>query len=227
MFTLIRAVLTLLLPYILYFYSCLRTFRKSLLLFPIFLAKYQETRDDLRLLHSTIHPVHTETLFCSHCTSIPALLRSQIKVIWHKCCHVRHFHVYLRHVWQSSSWWCNLFLLAARSGAWWRHGSEVALGTSLLTNKRSHVNKASQNNLYLNDIYMRLHASVQHTWVVTNIRIDRKLPNIKGLNDICVPLLSVFNVMENVIHGLSWHILAHHPTLREEEGQKEKQRLNF
>lgn len=58
MFTLIRAVLTLLLPYILYFYSCLRTFRKSLLLFPIFLAKYQETRDDLRLLHSTIHPVH-------------------------------------------------------------------------------------------------------------------------------------------------------------------------
>lgn len=163
--------------------------------------------------------------------SIPALFRLHIKVIWHRCRHVRHmlayFYLYLRHVWQSSSWWCNLFLSAARSGAWWRHGSEVALGTSLLTNKRSQVNKTPQNNLYLKAIYMRLHARVQHTWVVTNIRIDRKLPNIEGLNDICVPLLSVFNVMENVIHGLSWHILAQHPTLREEEGQKEKQRLKF
>lgn len=65
----------------------------------------------------------------------------------------------------------------------------------------------------------RLHVSVQHTWVVTNIRIDRKFPDVEGLNDVCVPFSSVFSVVENVVHGLSRHVFTHHPTLRDRQRQ--------
>lgn len=67
------------------------------------------------------------------------------------------------------------------------------------------------------------HANGWHTWVVTNIRVDCKFPDIEGLNDICVPFPSVFNVVENVVHGLSWHVLAHHPTLRTRDTGTERQ----
>lgn len=48
---------------------------------------------------------------------------------------------YLQHVWQSSSWWCNLSLLAARSGVWWHRGSEEGVDISLLTNTINLVDK--------------------------------------------------------------------------------------
>ena len=56
--------------------------------------------------------------------------------------------VYSQHVWQSSSWWCNLSLLAARSEVWWHRGSEVDLDTSLLAYKRKLADQADRRALY-------------------------------------------------------------------------------
>lgn len=52
------------------------------------------------------------------------------------------------------------------------------------------------------------------TGVIAHVSVDCQAGNVESLNDVAVPLLPVFNVVEDVVERLRWHIATLHPALR-------------
>lgn len=56
------------------------------------------------------------------------------------------------------------------------------------------------------------------TRIISYVSVDCQAGDVESLNDITVPLLSVFYVMQDIVERLSWHITALHPALQTDIG---------